>query len=86
MLAAGGQVCDGHLHRLDLLMLGGNGAELVADLVSLHWDILTLDTVGRESNNVLTMILMPLILLFKGLTLYSQCCQSLQTGTPIKQT
>lgn len=37
------QVGDGHLHGLNLLMFGGDGAELIADLVTLHWDVLALD-------------------------------------------
>lgn len=43
MLRAWLQVGDGDLHRLDLLVFGGDGADFVAHLVSLHRHILALD-------------------------------------------
>lgn len=48
MLAAWFQVGDVHLHRLDLLVFGRNGADLVGHLVSFHRDVLALNT-GREN-------------------------------------
>lgn len=48
VLGAGSQVRDGHFYGLDLIEFGGDAADLVADLISLHWDVLALDAGGRE--------------------------------------
>ena len=41
------QVGDDHLHGLQLLVLGRDGAHLVGDLVAFHGDVLPLHAVGR---------------------------------------
>lgn len=43
MLGSWVEVGDGQLHCLDLLIFGRDGADLVADLVTLHRHILPLD-------------------------------------------
>lgn len=43
VLGARFQMGDGDLHSLDLLVFGRDGAQFVAHLVALHWDILALD-------------------------------------------
>lgn len=53
VLGARGQVCDGHLHSLDLLVFGGYGADFVADLISLDWDILSLDAGEKNKTSQL---------------------------------
>lgn len=37
------EVGDVHLHCLDLLMFGGDGADFVAHRIALHWHILALN-------------------------------------------
>lgn len=51
MLAPRLEVGDGHLHRLDLLLLGRDGADLVAHLVALQRHVLALDA-GKEGGGV----------------------------------
>ena len=46
VLGARGQMGDDHLHGLQLLVLGGDGAHLIGDLVAFHGDILPLHAVG----------------------------------------
>ena len=41
------QVGDDHLHGLQLLVLGRDGAHLIGDLVAFHGDVLPLHAVGR---------------------------------------
>lgn len=53
MLRAWIQVGDHHLDSLDLLVLWGDGANLVRDLVPLHRHILPLD-VGDVDEDVLS--------------------------------
>lgn len=43
------QMCDLHLHRLNLQVLRRDPAHFVRDLVALNWDILPLDT-GKDSD------------------------------------
>lgn len=43
VLCVRGQVGEHHLHSLELLVLGWNGANFVCHLVSFHWDVLPLD-------------------------------------------
>lgn len=38
-----GQLGEHHLHGLELLVLGRNGAHLVGHLVTLHWNVLPFD-------------------------------------------
>lgn len=40
VLGARSQMGDDHLHGLQLLVLGGDGAHLVGDLVAFHGDVL----------------------------------------------
>lgn len=40
VLGAWSQMGDDHLHSLQLLVLGGNGAHLIGDLVAFHGDVL----------------------------------------------
>lgn len=42
------QMGDGHLHRLDLLIFGRDGADFVAHLVAFHRHVLALDAGGEE--------------------------------------
>lgn len=51
VLCVRGQVGEHHLHSLELLVLGWNGANFVCDLVSFHGDVLPLDA-GREEDMV----------------------------------
>lgn len=46
------EVSYGRLHRLDLLVFGRDGADLVAHLVALHWHILALDAGGEEETQI----------------------------------
>lgn len=46
------QVGDGHLHGLDLLVLGGDGADLVAHLVALHRHVLALDAATETETRI----------------------------------
>lgn len=50
VLGAWIQVGDDHVHSLDLLVFGGDGAHLVRDLVPFHRHVLSLDAV-REAQN-----------------------------------
>lgn len=43
VLGARFQVGDGDLHSLDLLVFGRDGAQFVAHLVALYWDVLALN-------------------------------------------
>lgn len=43
MLGSRVEVGDGHLHCLDLLMFGGDGADFVVHLIALHWYALALN-------------------------------------------
>ena len=47
VLGARRQVGDDHLHGLQLLVLGRDGAHLIGDLVAFHGDILPLHAAGR---------------------------------------
>lgn len=40
VLGAWGQMGDDHLHSLQLLVLGGDGAHLIGDLIAFHGDVL----------------------------------------------
>lgn len=44
MLGSWGQVGDDNLHRLDLLVLGGDGTDFVRDLVTFHRHVFSIDT------------------------------------------
>lgn len=46
MLGARLEVGYSHLHRLDLLVFGRDGADFVAHLIAFNWHILTLDAGG----------------------------------------
>ena len=46
VLGAWRQVGDDHLHGLQLLMLGWDGAHLIGDLITFHRDVLPFHTVG----------------------------------------
>ena len=48
VLGAWRQVGDDHLHGLQLLMLGWDGAHLIGDLITFHRDVLPFHTVGGE--------------------------------------
>lgn len=43
-----GQLGKHHLHGLELLVLGRDGAHLVGHLVAFHWHVLPLDAGGQE--------------------------------------
>lgn len=43
-----GQLGEHHLHGLELLVLGWDGAHLVGHLVTLHGDVVPLDAGGRK--------------------------------------
>lgn len=43
-----GQLCEHHLHSLELLILGRDGAHLVGHFVAFHWHVLSLDAGGQE--------------------------------------
>lgn len=47
VLGARGQMRDDHLHSLQLLVLGGDGAHLIGDLVAFHGDVLPLHAAGQ---------------------------------------
>ena len=47
VLGARRQVGDDHLHGLQLLVLGRDGAHLIGDLIAFHGDVLPLHAVGR---------------------------------------
>lgn len=46
VLGARRQVRDDHLHGLQLLVLGRDGAHLIGDLVAFHGDVLPFHTAG----------------------------------------
>lgn len=48
MLGARVEVCDQHVHRLDLLVLGGDGTHFVRDLVPFHRHVLSLDAANQS--------------------------------------
>lgn len=48
VLGARGQVGDHHLHCLQLLVLGRDGAHLVGDLVACHGNVLAFNAVGGK--------------------------------------
>lgn len=50
VLGARGQVSDHHLHCLQLLVLGRDGAHLVGDLVACHGNVLAFNAVGGSSS------------------------------------
>lgn len=53
VLGAWSQMGDDHLHGLQLLVLGGNGAHLIGDLVAFHGDVLPFHTAGvRRQHSV----------------------------------
>lgn len=52
MLGAWIQVGDHHVDRLDLLVLGGDGAHLVRDLVPLHRHVLSLNAAQETQSQI----------------------------------
>ena len=46
------QVCYGHLHRLDLLVFGRDGANLVAHLVTFYRHILALNAGEKKRDRL----------------------------------
>lgn len=50
VLGARGQVSDHHLHCLQLLVLGRDGAHLVGDLVACHGNVLAFNAVEGSSS------------------------------------
>lgn len=48
MLGSWFEVGDGHLHRLDLLMFGREGADLVGHFVAFDRNVLSLNAAGGE--------------------------------------